>query len=355
MRGLVHVGDGKLELRSLSPVSAGEKGAVLEVEGSGVCIADAETLHGYGPVMATPLVLGHEIVGRVIDVGPAAPPALKQLQGARVLMDDARPCGTCDWCLRDQKRFCKQPRYGHIVQDDSTRNWGGYAEAVTLDEQSVLVPLPEELPIELATFAFPVASGIEWLHFGAGLKPGETVAILGTSRMGAATALVALHAGASKVVMYGDPRGADAIAVAKAMGAEVRGVPNAPKTEGPYDVVVVVTEAPVEYVAASVEMAAPLGRVILACTSTKPSGIEPETIRRKGLTLKGGRGASAQALCKAVEIVAAERDRLAAVKGEIYRFKEAESVLKGLLDNGVARGAHVVIADTVSARRNTNA
>ena len=43
------------------------------------------------------------------------------------------------------------------------------------------------------------------------------------------------------------------------------------------------------------------------------------------------------------------------VQGRVYGFEEAEHVLKGLLHNGVARGAHVVIADTVSAQRNANA
>ncbi|AUT66688.1 alcohol dehydrogenase catalytic domain-containing protein [Paraburkholderia terrae] len=355
MRGLVHVGDGKLELRDLPAVSAGERGAVLRVEGSAVCIGDAETLHGYGPVMATPLVLGHEIIGRVADVGPAAPRVIQALRGARVMIDDARPCGACDWCLRDQKRFCKSPRYGHIVQDASSCNWGGYAEAVTLDAQSVLVQVPEDLPIELATFAFPVASGVEWLHVGAEIKAGESVAILGTSRMGAATALVALHAQASEVVVYGDSRGVDAINACSAMGADVRSFPTDPKREGPYDVVVVVTEAPVEYVAASVEMAGPLGRVIMACTSTRPSGIEPETIRRKGLTLKGGRGASAQSLRRAVEIVSAERTRLRAFTGEVHGFEAAEAVLKGLLNGGVVRGAHVVIQDAASSGSDVHA
>jgi propanol-preferring alcohol dehydrogenase len=169
--------------------------------------------------------------------------------------------------------------------------------------------------------------------------------------MGAATVLVALHDGASRVVMYGDLRGSDAIEAVKAMGAEVRPAPDHPKVEGPYDVIVVVTEAPVEYCAAAVEMAAPLGRVILACTSTKPSGIEPETIRRKGLMLKGGRGASAQSLVAAVEVVVSEQHRLSSVKGEIYSFEHAADALKGLLTNGVARGAHIVIADTSNAGR----
>lgn len=349
MRALIHTGAGRLELRDIPSPRPGTRGAVLRVEGSAACIADAETLHGYGPVMATPLVLGHEIVGRVENVGPHAPQSLKRLEGVRVLIDDARPCGTCEWCQQDQKRFCKSPRYGHIVQDDSGNNWGGYAEAVTLDAQSVLIRIPEHLPIELATYVFPVASAVEWLRLGAALKPGDRVAVLGTSRMGAATVLVALHDGASQVVMYGDSRGSDAIAAVKTMGAEVRPAPDRPKSEGPYDVVVVVTEAPVEYCAAAVEMAAPLGRVILACTSTQPSGIEPETIRRKGLMLKGGRGASAQSLEAAVDVVDREQHRLSPIQGSTYSFESAGDVLKGLLSNGVALGTHVVIAPSVTA------
>jgi len=65
MRTLVHVGNGELRLKELPGFVAGEDEGVLSVEGSAVCIADAETLHGYGPVMGTPLALGHEIVGVV--------------------------------------------------------------------------------------------------------------------------------------------------------------------------------------------------------------------------------------------------------------------------------------------------
>ncbi len=346
MRGLVHIGDGHLALRDLPPVSAGATGAVLQVEGAAVCIGDAETLHGYGPVMATPLALGHEIVGRVGPVGPDAPETLRRLAGMRVLIDDARPCGACEWCLRDQKRFCKSPRYGHVVQDGSADSWGGYSEAVTLDERSVLIPVPEDLPLELATFIIPVGSAVEWLHLAADLRAGERVAILGASRMGVAVAIVALHARAAQVVMYGDPRGVDAIRAVERMGGGIRLPPADPKAEGPYDVVVVVTEAPADYVAAAMEMAAPLGRVVSACTSTQPSGIEPETIRRKGLTVKGGRGASARSLEAAVQVVVAERDRLSAILGEVYSFEQAERVLTGLLSDRVPRGAHVVIASS---------
>jgi len=345
MRGLVHVGDGRLELLELPAVEPSDQEAVLRVEGSAVCIGDAETLHGYGPVMKTPLVLGHEIVGLVTQVGRRAPTVLKDLEGRRVLIDDARPCGQCEWCRSGQKRFCKSPRYGHIAHLPDKRNWGGYAEAVTLDERSVLVPVPGDLSIELATFIFPVASGVEWLLLNSNLKEGERVAILGTSRMGTASALVALHEGASEVVMYGDPRGLDAIRATRRLGAQIRGEPKDRDPSELFDVIVVVTEAPKEYTAAAVEMAAPQGRIIVACTSTEPSGIIPELIRRKGLTLKGGRGASEPALQRAVEIVAGEQDRLSGIVGETHGFEAAEEVLKGLLTDRVARGAHVVIAN----------
>jgi len=123
--------------------------------------------------MGTPLALGHEIVGVVSQVGPKAPDTLKQFLGQRVVVDDARPCGVCEWCRQGQRRYCKAPRYGHIVEEPTTHNFGGYADAITLDRQSVLVPISPELPIELATFIVPVGSGAEWLLLDCNLQPGR--------------------------------------------------------------------------------------------------------------------------------------------------------------------------------------
>jgi len=344
MRTLVHVGNGELRLKELPDFVAGEDEGVLSVEGSAVCIADAETLHGYGPVMGTPLALGHEIVGVVSQVGPKAPDTLKQFLGQRVVVDDARPCGVCEWCRQGQRRYCKAPRYGHIVEEPTTHNFGGYADAITLDRQSVLVPISPELPIELATFIVPVGSGAEWLLLDCNLQPGESVAVLGTSRMGLASCVVALHQRAREVVLYGHPGGVDAIRAAKALGVTVRGEPAERAAGDLYDVVVVVTETPASYAARAVEMAAARGRVVMASTSMEPSGLIPEFIRRKGLTLKGGRGASEVALTQAASIVSAQREALNGKIGERYSLEQAEIQIKSLLQSGIARGTHMVIS-----------
>ena len=59
-------------------------------------------------------------------------------------------------------------------------------------------------------------------------------------------------------------------------------------------------------------------------------------------------GASEPALQRAVEIVAGEQDRLSGIVGETHCFEAAEEVLKGLLTDRVARGAHVVIANNAA-------
>lgn len=341
MRALVHIGDGRLEQQELPNVRMHAAGGLLSVEGSAACISDAETLRGFGPVMETPLVLGHEIVGRVIEVGRDAPPTLRQALGRRVLLDDNRPCGSCEFCSRRQWRFCRSPRYGHIARDGSADNWGGYAQTLTLDERSVLVPVADDLPIALATFVMPVGSGVEWLR-AAALNKAERVAVLGTSRMAVATTFVAMCYGASEVALYGASEGGEAIRAAESLGARYRGLPCV--SDGAFDVIVVVTETPASYLAIAVAMAGPLGRVIAASTSREPAPIDPETIRRKGMTIRGGRGASEASLIEAAELVARERSRLGALESRVVDFEGAERALLELLSpQGVVPGAHLVV------------
>jgi propanol-preferring alcohol dehydrogenase len=341
MRALAHIGDGRLEQQELPGVPMHVAGGLLSVEGSAACISDAETLRGFGPVMETPLVLGHEIVGRVVDVGRDAPAKLRQAIGRRVLLDDNRPCGHCEFCISRRWRFCRSPRYGHIPRDGSPDNWGGYAQTLTLDDRSVLVPVAEDLCLGLATFAMPVGSGVEWLR-AAALNGGERVAVLGTSRMAVATVFVAMCYGAGEVAIYGPEEGTQAIRAAEALGARYRGLPNV--SDGAFDVIVVVTETPASYLATAVAMAGPLGRVIAASTSREPAPIDPETIRRKGMTIRGGRGASEVSLIEAAELVARERERLSALDSRVVGFDEAERALLELLSpQGAVPGVHLVV------------
>lgn len=84
--------------------------ALLEVLGCGVCHTDLGFADGQvAPKHELPLVLGHEIVGRVLEVGPA-PHAERSLVGRRVLAPAVSPCGGCAACRRGRPTACPTGR-----------------------------------------------------------------------------------------------------------------------------------------------------------------------------------------------------------------------------------------------------
>lgn len=105
----------------------GPRQVLIEVAACGVCRTDLHVADGELPQPALPLVLGHEIVGRVVECGPAArrfPP------GTRVGVPWLGwTCGSCGYCMSGRENLCDNARFTGYQID------GGYAEAATADER----------------------------------------------------------------------------------------------------------------------------------------------------------------------------------------------------------------------------
>jgi propanol-preferring alcohol dehydrogenase len=99
----------------------------IEVGACGVCRTDLHVADGELTEPALPLVLGHEIVGRVSECGPGAhrfPP------GTRVGVPWLGwTCGSCAYCASGRENLCDRARFTGYQLD------GGYAEAVVADER----------------------------------------------------------------------------------------------------------------------------------------------------------------------------------------------------------------------------
>lgn len=108
--------------------------AIVEVTRAGICGTDLKIVDGAIPV-AYPRVLGHEIVGTVVQAGAPGGEALVAT-GARVLVDPAVACGVCHLCRADREHLC--PR-GALLGRDAD---GGFAQLVAVDERR-LHPLPD--------------------------------------------------------------------------------------------------------------------------------------------------------------------------------------------------------------------
>jgi threonine dehydrogenase-like Zn-dependent dehydrogenase len=180
--------------------SPGPKEVLIRVDRAGICGTDLQEYLD-GPVSIpvgwphptsgrqAPLILGHELVGTVVDVGSeASGPGL----GARVVPNVTVGCGHCWWCARRQETLC--PKIGlRGLTDD-----GGFAEFIVSEARSC-VPVPEHVDLDTAAFAEPMAVAVRAMS-KAPTMAGTVVAVVGTGVIGQLVVQLALLGGAVAVL-----------------------------------------------------------------------------------------------------------------------------------------------------------
>jgi L-iditol 2-dehydrogenase len=197
MRAAFMTGVQRVEVRDTEEPALDPAGAVLRVEACGICGTDARTFANGDPRAPAPWVLGHEPVGVLERVGPDAvlPPGVAE--GGRVFLGSILACGECRQCVDGRQNLCQR----HLLYGFDPYP-GAYAELAAVPPIAVrnLIPLPPDLPSELATVVDPFAcafNGIEVLEVGLG----DTVLILGAGPIGCWQAVMARDRGAGKVFL----------------------------------------------------------------------------------------------------------------------------------------------------------
>lgn len=121
--------------------------ALLRVEACGMCGSDAEQYRGAfvrGGYHQYPVIPGHEFVGRIERIGDEAASRWKFGVGDRVAVEAYVGCGVCRNCQLGRAAFCPKMRcYGLTSMSEGSGLWGGYAQYVVLQPNTVLLPLPE--------------------------------------------------------------------------------------------------------------------------------------------------------------------------------------------------------------------
>jgi 2-desacetyl-2-hydroxyethyl bacteriochlorophyllide A dehydrogenase len=188
--------------------------AVVRVEATGVCGSDLHIYHGR--VQIEPgFTLGHEFVGTVVQAGDG----LTQVaEGDRVLGCFCSACGKCFFCRRGDFHKCDEGRvFGHGKALGSLQ--GAQAEAVLVPHADLtLRRVPEGMSDEAALFAGDVM-GTGWHAVDqAGVRPGDTAAVLGLGPVGLCAVQAAKASGAAKVIAIDSVP--DRLAIATSFGAE---------------------------------------------------------------------------------------------------------------------------------------
>ena len=200
-----------LQLRDYPLPSRPEPGAVLvRTEMAGICGTDVHLWKGELPI-ALPVILGHETVGRIEQLGEGVETdwngeALKL--GDRVTWNSATSCGGCFYCAQKrQPTRCPHRRaygIGHRC-DQAPHFLGGYADFHYLRPGATIFKLPDNLPTESVVGAgcalITAIHGVE----RTGIAWSDNVVVQGAGPVGIAALAVAKSAGAGPVIVIGGP------------------------------------------------------------------------------------------------------------------------------------------------------
>jgi alcohol dehydrogenase, propanol-preferring len=114
---------------------------LVRVQVCGVCRTDLHVIEGELPPKKSPVIPGHQVVGRVEQLGDGA---TRFAKGARVGIAWLHQTdGTCEYCLRGEENLCDAPLFTGYTVD------GGYAEWIVAPEEFIY-PIPEGLADEHA-------------------------------------------------------------------------------------------------------------------------------------------------------------------------------------------------------------
>jgi threonine dehydrogenase-like Zn-dependent dehydrogenase len=219
MRGVIFLGDRKLDIINFEDPTPGTGEVVLEIKASGMCGSDlgpyrlpADAPNARALPEGGPAIRGHEPCGVVVAVGPGVPPALASV-GMRAMVHHYSGCGVCPHCRSGWAQMCV---------DGSTVYGGGNGHGAHADFMKVpaftLVPLPDELSFATGA-AISCGAGTAFGALGRmNLSGRDTIAVFGQGPVGLSATQFGAAMGARVIAVdISDER----LALAKGFGAEI--------------------------------------------------------------------------------------------------------------------------------------
>ena len=224
VRAAVSLPDVTTEVRYLDTASATGAVGWLRVESSAVCGTDVSL---YQAGLDWPTVMGHHVVGRITALDPSRALAWRVAVGDLVALEEYLPClrPDCEECsVRGRYRMCPasdlwkgRRRVGLISSEEGSGLYGGNAEYMQLNGNSIVHKLPGDLDPDLASWTQPFANAVDWTVNAGGAREGSTVVVIGPGYHGVAAVAAARAAGAKRIIAIG--RSYERLEIAEALGA----------------------------------------------------------------------------------------------------------------------------------------
>jgi L-iditol 2-dehydrogenase len=347
MKALVKFGSQpeEIALREAPTPSIGDDEVLLAVEATGICGTDLHIIAGEYPCWP-PVILGHEFVGRIAEVG-------RGVQGYAVgdrvaSLPYARYCGVCRHCRAGEYGQCDQRRsYGSGVN-------GGFAEYMAV-RSSGLYRLPENQDFVAGSMTEPLACVARAVYAFSSLPqhPEHYVMVLGPGQIGLLTVQVAAATGA-EVSLVGMRRDEKRLQLGRTVGAKHIFYADDPDmlqaiadTVGPDRIhyVFECSGAPPAFTSA-LKIVRRQGEVIQVGLFGKPVTAELDLIVFKDLHVRGSFASDRKSWEKALELTGSGQVNTAALISNTFPLQEWETAFQVAGDKS---GLKVVIRPSQAA------
>lgn len=308
MKALVYDEDLKLVKDYPNPV-LGENEVLIKTIMAGICNTDYEITQGY---MGYKGVIGHEFVGRVVDVGCKVD---KNLINKRVVGEINCACEECDMCHKNLQRHCPNRSTLGIYKKN-----GCFSEYFTLPWQNV-IEISSNVDDITATFTEPLAAAMEILE-QVHIKPDSKVAILGDGKLGLCISLVFsamninyIHIGKHK----------EKLQITKDLGNKVMMLDEiSEKDKKSFDVVIEATGSTGGF-NTSASLVKPRGTLVLKSTIAAKEGLNLAGIVVDEITIVGSRCGQFKPILKILE---KQKINVKPLVSAIYNVDDFEEAFK---------------------------
>ncbi|MBI3090633.1 MAG: alcohol dehydrogenase catalytic domain-containing protein [Candidatus Tectomicrobia bacterium] len=332
---------GEMRLREYPVPELHADDGLLKVEMVGICRTDPSIFYGKVQAGGYPVILGHEILGRVAAAGDLAAQRWGVQPGDRVIVENFVPCGFCKQCRLGHFKHCLHLiGYGTLTNAVAPPHlWGGYGEHMYLAPNSVLHKMPDDLPAEACALTPSVlANAYEWVHLMGRVQSGDIVVIEGVGQQGLCATIVARECGARTVIVTGLTRDARRFELARRFGADycidiekedlaqtVRDI-----TGGDLANVVVEVTGDPRAVSIAADLAAPLGTIVAAGLSGTET-VTPlflQKLQFKELRLLGVLSSGTEAHTLAANLVRSRKYPIEDIVDQRYGLEEAQQAVE---------------------------
>ncbi|MET3546327.1 S-(hydroxymethyl)glutathione dehydrogenase/alcohol dehydrogenase [Paenibacillus favisporus] len=207
MKAVTYQGKKKVEVKEVGDAKLVKRDDILvRVTSTAICGSDLHIYHGLIPGMYDDYVIGHEPMGIVEETGPDVTRVKK---GDRVIIPFNVACGECFFCQNQMESQCDNANDakdtgGYFGYSETYGGYmGGQAELLRVPFGNFVpfkVPEDAEVEDEKILFLSDILPTAYWGVDNAGVKPGDTVMILGCGPVGLLAQKFAWQKGAKRVI-----------------------------------------------------------------------------------------------------------------------------------------------------------